>query len=136
MWSVGIILAEIVLREPPFKGKTELEQLDAIFRAIGSPEDSWPEAKMMKNFIFIQGRKHQHDDRLAEMIPKGEYGLSPEGVDLLKLLLTINPKKRITAKKALQHPWFKDTICLREDMLRHNPINEIERVKKRLKPNE
>lgn len=37
IWSVGCIMAELVLRDPPFKGKTELEQLDLIFRVIGSP---------------------------------------------------------------------------------------------------
>jgi len=33
--------------------------------------------------------------------------LSIEGQNLLKLLLTANPKKRISAKKALNHAWFK-----------------------------
>ena len=33
--------------------------------------------------------------------------LDPLGVDLLKQMLVYDPKKRITATKALQHPYFE-----------------------------
>lgn len=33
--------------------------------------------------------------------------MSPEGLQLLKGLLQRDPAKRITAKEALKHPWFK-----------------------------
>ena len=33
MWSVGCIFAELVLREPLFAGKNEMDQLDKIFSA-------------------------------------------------------------------------------------------------------
>lgn len=32
MWSAGCIFAELILRKPLFPGKTELEQLDLIFK--------------------------------------------------------------------------------------------------------
>lgn len=78
------------------------------------------------------GKKYP-TNKLSEVMPKGEYGLSPEGVDLLKNLLTANPKKRITAKKALMHPWFKGTITAAQDMPKHSPLNELDRVKKKQK---
>ena len=31
-------------------------------------------------------------------------------VDLLKKIFVYDPKTRVNAKKALQHPWFKETI--------------------------
>lgn len=69
-------------------------------------------------------------------MPKGEHGLSPEGVDLLKNLLVPNPKKRWSAKKALTHLWFKGETCAREQMPKLTPINELDRVRKRNKVEE
>lgn len=62
LWSVGCIMAELVLREPIFRGKTELEQLDLIFRAVGSPtEESWPDIKTLKNHIYVIGKKYPNN---------------------------------------------------------------------------
>ncbi len=52
-------MAEIVLRDALFKGKSELEQLDLIFKAVGSPtEESWPDIKSLKNHIYVIGKKY------------------------------------------------------------------------------
>jgi cell division cycle 2-like protein len=43
MWSVGCIMAELLAKEPLFNGKTEFEQLDKIFRTLGTPNEKiWP----------------------------------------------------------------------------------------------
>ncbi len=57
------------------------------------------------------------------MMPMGENGISAEGLDLLKKLLDLNPKRRITAKKALSHGWFKGKISNAGDMPKRDPIN-------------
>jgi len=69
--------------------------------------------------------------KLPELFEKGEFGLSPEGLDLLKNLLIVNPKKRITAKRALMHIWFKGETAARESMPTLNPLNELDRVAKK-----
>ena len=33
--------------------------------------------------------------------------MSEQAKDLVRKLLTVNPKKRITAQNALEHPWIK-----------------------------
>ena len=33
--------------------------------------------------------------------------MSPEGIDMLKGLLQRDPAKRLTARQAIKHPWFK-----------------------------
>lgn len=33
--------------------------------------------------------------------------LDPQGIDLLQRMLVYDPKERITAKQALQHPYFQ-----------------------------
>ena len=39
MWSVGCIMAELILREPIICGKTELDQLERMFKVVGTPND-------------------------------------------------------------------------------------------------
>lgn len=43
MWSVACIMAELILREPLFAAKSEMEQIDKIFTVLGNPtEKTWP----------------------------------------------------------------------------------------------
>ncbi|KAG5093311.1 hypothetical protein JHK84_048899 [Glycine max] len=43
MWSLGCIMAELLSKEPLFNGRTEFEQLDKIFRILGTPNETiWP----------------------------------------------------------------------------------------------
>lgn len=43
IWSVGTILAELMLRIPYLPGETDMDQLKTIFRALGTPtEEDWP----------------------------------------------------------------------------------------------
>ena len=40
--------------------------------------------------------------------------LTQNGFDLLNRFLTYDPKKRITAKDALEHPYFKVCACIKK----------------------
>ncbi|CAL5440846.1 unnamed protein product [Camellia sinensis] len=109
MWSVGCIMAELLAKQPLFNGKSELEQLDKIFRALGTPNEAiWP------GFSKLPGAKvkfvEQSRNTLREKFPaisfKGSPVLSEQGFDLLSQLLTYDPEKRITAEAALKHSWF------------------------------
>jgi serine/threonine protein kinase len=43
MWSVGCIFAELATKDALFKGQNELNQLNEIFRVLGTPnEENWP----------------------------------------------------------------------------------------------
>ena len=44
MWSVGTIFGELLLMKPLFPGKSELDQLNCIFKDLGTPNEKiWPE---------------------------------------------------------------------------------------------
>ena len=55
------------------------------------------------------------DDEIMRNVAKGEYDLSsspfnklsPNCLDLIRKLLTMDIDKRINAEQALNHPWFK-----------------------------
>ena len=46
---------------------------------------------------------------LQETIP-GHTDFNRQFLDLLRRIFVYDPKKRITAKEALQHPWFKESL--------------------------
>ncbi|KAG0502278.1 hypothetical protein HPP92_002350 [Vanilla planifolia] len=117
MWSLGCIMAEFLAKEPLFNGKTEFDQLDKIFRTLGTPNEKiWP------GFAKLPGVKvnfvRQPYNRLREKFPptsfSGRPTLSEAGFDLLNKLLTYDPEKRITAEAALNHDWFREVPLPKE----------------------
>ena len=128
MWSVGCIMAEFFLRQPLFQGKGQIEHLDLIFRIVGSPtEETWPKIKELKNYLYVSGNKYPVG-QLKDIMSGAETQISSQGMQLLKSLLTANPLKRISAKKALQHPWLKGEMSAREQMPQMEPMNQLDRV--------
>ncbi|KAK9668874.1 hypothetical protein RND81_13G093200 [Saponaria officinalis] len=111
MWSVGCIMAELLTSKPLFDGKTEVEQINKIFKMLGTPNDDiWP------GYSKLPGSKvkyvHQPDNKLRKLFPRafftGSPVLSDLGLDLLSRLLTYDPEERITAEEALNHRWFQE----------------------------
>lgn len=118
MWSVGCIMAELIAKEPLFRGKSELEQLDKIFRTLGTPDEKiWP------GLSKLPGAKAKFVKQPYNMLRKkfpatsftGLPVLSELGFDLLKNLLTYDPEKRITAEDALLHDWFHEAPLPKSD---------------------
>ncbi|CAK9325626.1 unnamed protein product [Citrullus colocynthis] len=111
MWSLGCIMAELLSKQPLFNGKTEVDQLDKIFRTLGTPNETiWPGFSKLPG-VRVNFVKHQYN-LLRKKFPAtsftGSPVLSDSGFDLLNKLLTYDPEKRITAEAALNHEWFSE----------------------------
>ena len=78
LWSCGVIMYILLTGRPPFNGINEEEIM-----------------KKIKDGIYDMSR-----------YPWGI--ISEDAKDLIKGLLQVNPKKRFTAKQALEHKWFKN----------------------------
>lgn len=106
LWSVGCIFAEFLLQRPLFPGKGEVDELNIIFRDLGTPtERIWPGVSQlpgMKKCVFTEYPYNQLRRRFTEK------QISDLGFDLLNNFLTYCPEKRITADKALNHPYFNE----------------------------
>ena len=77
LWSCGVIMYILLTGRPPFNGSNEEEIM-----------------KKIKEGIYD--------------LKKYPWGvISDEAKDLIKGLLQVNTKKRLTAKEALEHKWFK-----------------------------
>jgi len=104
MWSVGCIFAELLLKEPLFQAKAEIELISMIFKLLGPPtNESWPEYSSLplaKTITPPSPQPHQFRQRFPF--------LTVAGIDLLSSLLTYDPERRISAEEALQHPYFSE----------------------------
>ncbi|KAF8349926.1 Pkinase-domain-containing protein [Amanita rubescens] len=105
MWSVGCIFAELILKEPLFQAKNEMEMLSMIFKLLGPPTNaSWPNFDLLplaKTIALPSPQPHQFRSKF-------QY-LTAAGLDLLMSLLTYDPETRISAEEALQHPYFTES---------------------------
>jgi len=105
MWSIGCIFAELLLKEPLFQAKGELELLSMIFRLLGPPtKGSWPDyfsLPLSKNISLPSPQPHQFRQKFHYM--------TAAGIDLLMSMLSYDPDQRITAEEALLHPYFTES---------------------------
>lgn len=105
VWSVGCIFAEFLLMTALFPGKSELDQLNRIFKDLGTPNEKiWPgynELPAVQKMTFAEYPVSRLRQRFAAAT--SEFGLG-----LLQGLLTYDPKQRITADAAMRSNYFKE----------------------------
>jgi cyclin-dependent kinase len=104
MWSVGCIFAEMVLHgHPLFPGDSEIDQIFKIFQILGTPtEEVWQGVSKLPDYKPTFPQWSRQD--IAPIVPV----LDEAGLDILKSTLTYDSAKRISAKRALEHPYFQD----------------------------
>ncbi|KAF8151794.1 kinase-like domain-containing protein [Crassisporium funariophilum] len=104
MWSVGCIFAEMAMQGAPlFPGDSEIDQIFKIFRILGTPnEDVWPGVSGLPDYKPTFPQWSRQD--VARIVST----LDEAGIDMLKRTLTYDSAKRISAKRALVHPYFAD----------------------------
>uniref|UniRef100_A0AAR2KYX7 cyclin-dependent kinase n=1 Tax=Pygocentrus nattereri TaxID=42514 RepID=A0AAR2KYX7_PYGNA len=94
---------ESITRRALFPGDSEIDQLFRIFRTLGTPDESmWPGVTSMPDYKPSFPKWALQD--LAKVVPP----LEEDGRDLLGQMLNYDPNKRISAKNALVHRFFRD----------------------------
>lgn len=121
IWSCGCIMGELFLRRPLFPGSDYKDQLKLIFRVIGTPRQTDQAMGFIKSHRARQYiaslPQYTPISPLTELFPHA----NPLGVDLMARMLTFDPQARITAEKALEHPYLK-TYHVPEDEPAGSPI--------------
>ena len=112
MWSMGCILAELLLGKPVFPGTSTLNQLDRVMEVTGRPSAEDIESiKSPLASTMLESLPPTKQKRIRDMFPSAP----DEAIDLIRNLLQFNPSKRLTAEQALRHPYVAQF---------HNPDDE------------
>jgi cyclin-dependent kinase 7 len=100
VWSVGCIFAELMLRTPYLPGDSDVNQLQTIFRALGTPtEADWPGHTKLPDYVDVgQFPKLPLRDLFT--------AATADCLNLLARTLLYEPRRRISALDALHHPYF------------------------------
>ncbi|CAM9715157.1 unnamed protein product, partial [Chrysoparadoxa australica] len=113
MWGIGCILAELITLTPLCPGKTEPEQLELIFKVLGTPVGKELDAfKGLEHFHRLMPqttmlpRLKEHLKELARKV-RNDKAMSNEAMDLIQRLLAMDSRKRATAKRALESSYFR-----------------------------
>ncbi|XP_077941228.1 cyclin-dependent kinase 11B isoform X5 [Gasterosteus aculeatus] len=105
MWSVGCIFGELLTQKPLFPGKSEIDQINKIFKDLGSPSEKiWPgygELPAVKKMTFTEYPYNHLRKRFGAL-------LSDQGFDLMNKFLTYCPSKRILSDEGLKHEYFRE----------------------------
>ncbi|GMF33054.1 unnamed protein product [Phytophthora lilii] len=104
MWSIGCIFGELLNRRPMFPGADFLDQLSRVFSVLPvPPRDKRGYDVEGDALAFLESLPPCSPSALSKLFRRAP----PEAVSLLRRLLCVNPARRISAKQALAHPYFK-----------------------------
>ena len=112
IWSVGCVLAEMMLGRVLFQGQSNINMLTLMVEVLGSPtnrdfkEITNPSARKFMDALPVHGSGCF--DELFQSYDRDE-------VDLLRRMLTWNPERRITVEEILRHQFLQQF---------HDPFDE------------
>ena len=104
IFAVGCVMAELFLGMPIFPGQSELNQVDTIFKILGTPpKEHWREGyelAVKRNYTFTIHKKIPLKFLIEDV--------SQDCLDILDRMFAINPQHRPSAGEILAAPYFKN----------------------------
>ena len=103
VWSMGCVIAELVLNKPIFAGKSATDQLLEIMKILGTP--TYEQIKCMND--KFKSKLPKIEPRPWKDVFKNKTN-DELFIDLVSKLLVYEPTKRFSPYQALLHPYFDD----------------------------
>ncbi len=111
VWSAGLIFAEIMVRRVVLRGSNYMDQLHKTVELVGVPSEA------DCSFIADPAARKTVTKMTSRASKRLESVLStctPLAHDLVRKMLTFDPRKRITVTEALAHPFFEPVSGVEE----------------------
>ncbi|KAF2716498.1 serine/threonine protein kinase, CMGC family, CDC2/CDK subfamily [Polychaeton citri CBS 116435] len=106
VWSCGAVFAELIARDVMFRAipDTEINMINLICEKVGTPtEDNWPGVSKLPTYtVPSPPTPLKSADHWRAMFPS----VGPTGVDLLMKMLSLDPRKRLSAQEVLEHDYW------------------------------
>jgi len=102
LWGIGCIFGELLGCYPLFPGQNDIDQLSTVFSTLGTPTESeWPQWTSLPDYGKIAFPQYPKQS-IKKLLPDASLLAS----ELLENFLQYNSNLRISASKALKHPYF------------------------------
>jgi len=114
MWSIGCVLGEMATGGPLFSGDSEIDTIFKIFQKLGTPDEkTWPGLSELPDYKTTFPKwPHRGWENIRNTLAQ----VGPNGIDLLNRLMCYDPKKRISARRSLEHGFFIDVEKPKRDV--------------------
>lgn len=111
IWSFGCMLAGLLFKkEPFFRGNDNKDQLVKIARVLGTDDlDAWLEKYgivLDPQYRSMIGRHQKRPWKMFITPENSALAGAPDALDFLDKLLRYDPAERLTAREAMEHPYF------------------------------
>lgn len=115
MWSLGCVFASMIFRkEPFFHGHDNYDQLVRIAKVLGTKE----------LYEYLERYQIELDPRFNDILgshtrkrwerfvhQENQHLVTPDALDFLDKLLRYDHRERMTAREAMQHPYFHQVVA-------------------------
>ncbi|GLH01534.1 Extracellular signal-regulated kinase 7 [Gryllus bimaculatus] len=107
MWSLGCILAEMLLGRAIFPGSSTVDQVERILSVLGPPsnEEDITSAILISSGVGVGLLSRAPRSRIP--LKDVLRGHPEDAIDLVTRLLVLNPEKRLSAAEALGHAYVR-----------------------------
>mmetsp|Transcript_13329 Transcript_13329/g.29143 ORF Transcript_13329/g.29143 Transcript_13329/m.29143 type:complete len:319 (+) Transcript_13329:84-1040(+) len=106
MWSAGCIIGEMASSAPLFAGDSEIDTIFKIFMKCGTPTVAdWPG---LQDLPLFKETFPKWPKKGWENVRNLQAQMGDAGVALIDKMLHIDPKRRISARTAIQQAYFQD----------------------------
>ncbi|XP_043924874.1 mitogen-activated protein kinase 9 isoform X2 [Protopterus annectens] len=114
IWSVGCIMAEMVLHKVLFLGRDYIDQWNKVIEQLGTPSPEFMKKLQPTVRNYVENRPKYPGVKFEDLFPDWIFPSESErdklktsqARELLSRMLVVDPDKRISVDEALHHPYI------------------------------